>query len=247
MPLASLPMYDWPEIAAATDRLWARVRDEIRRGGMDAPDALLRGGDPREAWEAPDLLVGQTCGYPFATTLAVGLIGTPSYAVGATPGRYSSVIVVRAGSTLRSPEALSAATMAVNGRDSQSGYRAPLDLFRKAGLEMPARIVETGAHRRSIRAVAAGRADFAAIDSVAWRLALRHEPAAAALSVVAETDETWGLPLITAAANAGRAAILFGCVERAIAALERPDRDALMIDGLVATTPADYAPLAAAE
>lgn len=40
--LAALPMYDWPEILGETDAQWARLRDGLRRGGIDAPDELVR-------------------------------------------------------------------------------------------------------------------------------------------------------------------------------------------------------------
>ncbi len=60
-------------------------------------------------------------------------------------------------------------------------------------------IVETGGHRASIRAVAEGRADLAAIDCRAWALALRHEPCVRDLVVVGWTTERPGLPFVTGA------------------------------------------------
>ncbi len=240
-------MYDWPEVAPANDRLWKGIRLRLLQAGIPAPQALLRGGDLRALWTAPELLLAQTCGYPFSTTLRgrVCLVGTPSYAIGGAPGHYRSVIVAGAAAAGASLEELAAGTMAFNSADSQSGFRAPLRMLRRQGLPMPEVTLETGTHRASIRAVATGHAAFAAIDAVTWELALRHEPAAGALSVLAETEETWGLPLITAVANAARAAILFDCVGEAIAALDRESREMLLIDGLVATSAASYAPLAA--
>jgi len=40
--LATLPMYDWPEVWAENDTLWAAMRDALRAEGIDAPDALDR-------------------------------------------------------------------------------------------------------------------------------------------------------------------------------------------------------------
>ena len=34
---AALPMYDWPELTDATDRLWAALRDGLRAEGVAAP------------------------------------------------------------------------------------------------------------------------------------------------------------------------------------------------------------------
>lgn len=61
------------------------------------------------------------------------------------------------------------------------------------------RIVETGGHRASVRAVAEGRADLAAIDCRSWALALRHEPCARRLVVIGWTAERPGLPYVTGA------------------------------------------------
>jgi hypothetical protein len=60
-------------------------------------------------------------------------------------------------------------------------------------------IVETGGHRASIRAVAEGRADLAAIDCRAWALALRHEPCARDWSWSAGRRNGPGLPFVTGA------------------------------------------------
>ena len=59
--IASLPMYDRPETAAANDRLWQGVRTRLGEG----PEHLVRAGDPWEHWQSPDLLLSQTCGLPF--------------------------------------------------------------------------------------------------------------------------------------------------------------------------------------
>lgn len=40
--LAALPMYDWPEVLGETDAQWGRLRDGLRRGGVDAPEMLVR-------------------------------------------------------------------------------------------------------------------------------------------------------------------------------------------------------------
>ena len=247
MPIAALPMYDWPEVSPATDRLWEILRRQLTAAGLSPPARLSRETDPEALWTAPDLLLAQTCGYPFSTVLRdrVSLVGTPAYAIGCAPGNYCSVLVARKADRSASLEYLADGRMAFNARNSQSGFRAPLRLLRTVGLNQPRATLETGSHRASIRAVAEGEADFAAIDAVSWRLARRHEPAAGAVAIVAETPQTPGLPLITSAANRENAGIIFACVAEAIGALDKEARDALLLDGLVATTPDDYRPLAA--
>ncbi|NJS37916.1 MAG: hypothetical protein HC783_01730 [Rhodobacteraceae bacterium] len=99
VPIASLGMYDFGPAMAANDRLWAGLRGRLRAVGVAAPDALTRGeGAFWPAWEAPNLLLSQTCGYPFRARLVgrVTYVGTPDYGVeGCAPGQYRSVFVVR--------------------------------------------------------------------------------------------------------------------------------------------------------
>ncbi|MFN7224061.1 MAG: hypothetical protein ACK4MS_08580, partial [Paracoccaceae bacterium] len=97
--IASLGMYDRPETSAANDALWALIRDALRDRGRDAPQALTRGEAACwPAWQAPDLVLSQTCGLPFRSRLHdhVTLIGTPDYGVeGCAPGYYRSVLIAR--------------------------------------------------------------------------------------------------------------------------------------------------------
>ena len=81
--IASLPMYDWAEIKPVTDRLWTGIRDRLRAAGIEAPNELTRGIDMWDSWHDPDLLVSQTCGFPYRTKLhdKVTLVGTPDFAL----------------------------------------------------------------------------------------------------------------------------------------------------------------------
>lgn len=209
--IATLPMYDWPKHRAAIDARWAKLRGALRDGGFDAPDELTRDGDLQALWLSPDLLLGETCIYPLSTVLAghVRYVATPVYDVaGCGAGTYRSVIVRRGAGggmpppqteePVLPPEALSG-VMAANAPASMSGFVAVVRDCDALGLTMPGRddILWTGSHRDSIDAVAAGRADHAAIDCVTWSIALEYEPAAQGLHVAGWTASRPGLPLIT--------------------------------------------------
>jgi len=246
--LAVLPMYDWPEVRKATDRLWDCLRQALAAAGFAPPPTLDRTIAPIAAWRSPRLLLGQTCGLPFRQFLEgrVTLLGAPDYGVeGCPPGCYRSVLVARADDARAGLAAFAGARLALNGEGSQSGLGALVaalasrPVTRTAGPGFFGEALVTGAHRRSIVAVADGRADLAAIDAVSWRLALAHEPAAARLRVVGLTPPTPGLPYI-AAAGADRAA-LGDAVEAGIAALDAATRRALGLHGFARLTPADYA------
>jgi ABC-type phosphate/phosphonate transport system substrate-binding protein len=233
--IAALPMYDRPETAAALDRLWGAVRARLGSG----PDRLTRGEDPWQAWRSPDLLLGQTCGFPFRARLhpRVTLVGTPVHRLdGCAPGEYRSVIVVRTDGPTALAEA-AAGVLACNEALSQSGWAAVHAHLSAAGLSC-GRVLRTGAHRASARAVAEGGADFAALDAVSWQMMRRWDGFAARLRVLEATAPTPALPFITAA---GRdPAPLTAALEAAIEALDPQDRDTLCLHGLVQVPAAAY-------
>lgn len=238
--IASLAMYDWPELRAAHDRLWALIRDALAAQGIEAPARLTRNQSLWAAWESPDLILGQTCGMPYRTRLhgRVDLVATPDYALkDAPPGYYYSQFVVHADAPGDLGDFIDR-TLAFNGQDSQSGWAAPQNHVARLG-RCFRHTLHTGAHRDSARAVAAGRAAIAAIDAVTWRLIGSHLPEVAnRLRVIGHSAPTPGLPLITAPGRDRMA--LAGAVAQAIAALGADDRAALGLAGLAAIPAAAY-------
>jgi ABC-type phosphate/phosphonate transport system substrate-binding protein len=195
------------------------IRDE--QGILIAPDpATLPAGefDLPTLWRHPALLFGQTCWGPMEFELArhVAVIGQPDYGgiEGCAGPLYSSAIVMRrsdasAGAEQKAPangcaliplECLRGGRFAFNSLESMSGYLAlKRDLeHAHADLSLFAGLVETGSHRASVRAVANGTADVAAIDARSWELACRYEPPAQQLVVVGSTSHRQGLPFICA-------------------------------------------------
>lgn len=200
--IATLPMYDWPEERARVDARWAAIRDALRDGGFAAPNGLTRKEDLHALWTDPDLILGQTCGLPFALGLheTTRLIGTPDPGLPDTPaGYYRSVIVARADDP-RDERELLAARVALNGPDSQSGWGALAGWAEARGLALTGQLQVTGAHRTSARAIAQNKVDIAAIDAVSWDLVTRHDPEIAkTLRIIARTRPTPAPPLICAA------------------------------------------------
>lgn len=230
MSLASLPMYDRPELALAHDRLWQAVHTRLGRG----PERLTRGGDPWDHWLAPDLVLSQTCGLPFSTRLRgrVALVGTGDYRLDdCPPGHYYSVFVARTEDARSSPADFATARLACNDPHSQSGWGAPLAWARARGFRFT-RPSFTGAHARSAAEVAEGRADIAALDALTWRLITRHDPGVAArLRVIGRTPPTPALPFITAPAR--DPAPVFVALSAALAALSADDREVLSLHAIV--------------
>ena len=192
-------MYARPEIDAANAELWGSVRDQLRADGIDAPEMLDQNGVGYDYWENPNLLLSQTCGYPYRTRLreTVTLVGTPDYGLdGCPPGYYYSVILAQQSSPFQTIQDLQGATLAYNAKDSQSGYHGPMAHLAAYGIvAMPK--MQTGSHVASAKAVTDGHCNIAAIDAVTWRHMSRFDEVTDALRVVARSQPVPGLPLIT--------------------------------------------------
>lgn len=238
--IATLSMYDWPGQNVHWDALWAGIRDALRARGLDAPEALTRDGSLWDHWESPDLVLGQTCGMPYRQRLhgKVRLVGTLDHALSeAPPGYYYSVLVARRETPGEVPD-FREKTLAYNGLDSESGWAAAQNHAARHGFRFT-RKLHTGAHRESARAVAEGRADIAAIDAETWRLIGSYLPdIAGALRVVATTQPTPGLPLITA--DGRDADAIFDAVAEALGTADPETLRALHIRGITRIPAADY-------
>jgi len=195
--IASLPMYDRPEMAATIDLLWSHIRDHLR---IETPTVLTREGSLWDRWQAPDLVLSQTCGYPYRARLKgkVQLVAMPdNHLVGCPPGHYNSVFVTRADDPRSRLRDFADAPFAFNEPLSQSGWGAPQNHVAELGFTF-SHDIYTGAHIHSARAVADGRADIACIDALSWRLIQRHDPHAATLREITRTEPTPAPPFITA-------------------------------------------------
>lgn len=240
--IASLGMYDAADCQAANDRYWALIRDHLATQSCEVPAALLRGPDAYwPAWQSPDLILSQTCGYPYRARLhgKVTLVGTPDFGVeGCPPGYYRSLFIARKDDPRQTLRDFSGATFTYNEAMSQSGWAAPISHAQTIGLDL--RIgAPSGGHALSAQVVAEGRADLAAVDAVTWRLIQRNAPKIAdCLRVVDATPPSPGLPYITATHRDPvplRAAIV-----AAIAALTPTDRNTLGLRALVLLPPEAY-------
>ncbi|OWV78565.1 phosphate ABC transporter substrate-binding protein [Rhizobium sp. N122] len=225
MPLASIAMYVTSKpLADATAELWSFLRRYLSQAGLtDLPKTLDRTVAYDEAWLRPDLLLSQTCGYPFARRLRgkVRLVATPVYDYPGCDGPLMrSFIIVRTESPLRSLEDLRGTTAAINSPDSNSGsnlFRAAVAPLAREG-RFFGRIIETGSHGGSIAAVAEGRADSAAIDCVTYENVRRFDPGhLEGVRIIAETVKGPGLPFITSGdASDERVLLLRGALAAAV-------------------------------
>jgi ABC-type phosphate/phosphonate transport system substrate-binding protein len=256
MIVASLPMYDLPEVRPALDALWAGLARHLAREGVpDVPRSLSRAAPAGAVWSSPDLLLSQCCGYDLLHGFAGALraLATPCYrAPGCAGSAYASVVVVAEGSPARGLEDLRGGVCAINAWNSHSGMsalRALLAPLSKDG-RFFARIEVSGSHRASLAMVARREADVAAIDCVVHALLVRHRPAAVAgTRPLGRTPPAPAPPFVTRT-SAGEATVarLRAALLRAFddPALEATRTD-LLLAGIEVLPPAAYARIKAFE
>jgi ABC-type phosphate/phosphonate transport system substrate-binding protein len=234
--IASLPMYDFPEVRDATDALWSALAQRL------GADILLdRSADHHGAWRRNDLLFSQTCGYPFTHEFRnqLAYVATPHYAAdGCAGAHYCSILLAR---DLKPLADFLGARAAINARDSMSGMLA-LKLaaapWQRGGAFFADEIM-TGSHVGSMQAVQDGKADLCAIDCVTLALVRRHRPqAAAGLVEVGRSPSAPGLPYVT---RGGDVAMLRHALADVFAnPLLQSARAALLISGLSFLAAEDY-------
>lgn len=241
--IATLQMYDWPELRAATDLWWQGI---ARHLGVDIP--LSRPDGFSSSWHAPDLLLAQTCGYPFTHALKgqVKLVATPHYRTDGCEGPlYRSILFARERKPL---EAFRNGIAAVNTPDSMSGMLALKLVFAPLAKDgrFFSRALLTGGHLKSLDAVREGRADLCATDCVCVGLAKRHRPQALeGLVEIARSPLVPALPLVTRIGDVEklRKALALAFADPALSEA----RDALLLSGHSVLDPAAYEVIPALE
>ncbi|KVH05826.1 MULTISPECIES: phosphate/phosphite/phosphonate ABC transporter substrate-binding protein [Burkholderia] len=250
--IAVLPMYNvTPRHAALWRALLRDALDAFANAGGPAGVALPDAPDDLQAlWRRDDLLLSQTCGYPYrmlGLRDVVRLIATPVFdADGCDGARYRSVLVVSArvhaggATTLAACRGLRAA---FNGEDSHSGMNA----FRHAVAPHAhdgrffGSVTPFGSHLNVLRALASGEADCAAIDCVTFAYVRDALPGLLEdIRVIGTTAPAPGLPFVASRALADtQVGALRDALDRAIAADAERAR-VLRLRGFDRLSPADY-------
>lgn len=202
-PVAGLPMYDLPGLADWHAAWWGGLARHLRAAGVDDVPTTLSRLDTPALWSHPRLLFAQACGYPLMHAYAgrLRILATPCYAApGCAGSDYASAIVVREASRARTLKDMLGGRLAVNDPDSQSGcnaVHASVAVFCHGGPPF-GRLVITGSHIASLRAVREGVADVCAVDAVTHALLARHTPdSLRETRVLAWSERTPGLPYVT--------------------------------------------------
>jgi len=204
MLIASLPMYNIPEISKASSSLWSGIAKYLRLEGIKkVPDKLVFDQTLHTLWNDPDLLLSQCCGYDvvrrFESTLTP--LAVPYFDVDeCKDGEYSSLVVV--GDDCRFDDVLDmhGTIAAINGPESHSGMSSLRHLVapRHTDGRFFNDVLISGAHVESLGMLRRQEADVAAIDCVTYTLLSAYQPEAlAGTRVLGRTYHSPAPPYVT--------------------------------------------------
>jgi len=151
-------------------------------------------------------IITQTCGYPFIKRwaythepIAVPVFDVPGCT--SNTGQYSSWFITRTSNRADFLQQFRNKRVALNSENSNSGMnvlRYAISQLTSTEPFFSERLL-TGGHYQSMRAVAEGHADLAAIDVVTYALIKELEPSLCRkLKIIGQSEITQGLPFICA-------------------------------------------------
>lgn len=200
MAVADLTMYGQPEEVHTAYRTFVEAVAQRLGITLDAAPAELTA-----LWMHPNLLLAQTCGYPWVTQLRdkVSLVAAPRYTLpGCENATHCSFILVPESSDATRLEQLRHRRVVINSQDSNSGMnllRHTVAPLAKNG-RFFGQVLESGGHVNSMTMLQQGLADVAAVDAVTYGYLNRDQPdRVAGLRVLQCTRLSPSLPIITAA------------------------------------------------
>ena len=204
--LASLPMYNLPEMRAANARFWEALRGLLLEAGLpDMPETLTFERGPVPPRLEPELLFSQTCGYPLETVFkgqAIRLAAPIYDAPGCDGPTHRAFFVVPAASPAHDLADLKGGVYLLNSPVSNSGMNLPRRALAEIAGGRPffREIIITGNHPASLDRMLRGEGDVASIDCVTYAFWRRYRPAAAdQVRIVGETPPSPAIPFVTSA------------------------------------------------
>lgn len=197
----ALPMYNVsPRLQREYEAFAASL---LAQAEVQEAVTLLPSPELPALWHREDVLLTQTCGYPYMKSLRdkVSLLATPCFDFDGCEGSdYSSVIITRAGEVhaLADARGLIAAANDPHSNSGMNVLRHAVSLLATKG-RFFGEVKWSGSHAASLRMVRDGEADIAAIDCVTYGYLKEESPESLhGTDVLQYTAQTPGLPLVVA-------------------------------------------------
>lgn len=214
--------------------------------GADNPEATVVFDCSDETYLSPDLLIGHTCGYPYLKRWQATHepVAVPVFDIPGCDGTgYRSWFICRADDERDSLAEFSQGVVALNHADSNSG----MNVLRYALKDLSPRrtffrrVLNSGSHTESMRLVARGEADLAAIDAVSFHHVAALEPSlAGSVRVFSRSATTTGLPFIRPRESQFGTSRILQALNEALTSLPAPARDTLRLTGFSPVEVSDY-------
>ncbi len=234
-------MYPFPPIRPAWEALAAALNERLPW----VPTELDWAEDVHAAWRDESCIVSQACGWPVAAQLDghVRVIGAFSLALPDARGHeYRSVLLARRPG--RPVEFARPATVAAaNGPESLSGWVSLVSAIVGPASRWPGKVVWTGAHLASLRALQDGVVDVISVDALTLAHQQSIDPACTeGLHVIGHGPWTPSPPVVL---RAGATDNEVAACRQAFAEILADDSlawamEALKIDGFVPLDRSDY-------
>jgi ABC-type phosphate/phosphonate transport system substrate-binding protein len=210
--LASLPMYNLPEMRGANARFWEALRGLLVEAGLtDPPETLIFERGPVPPCLESELLFSQTCGYPLETVfkgqairLGAPLYDVPGCAMSRDGPTHRAFFLARADSPAQTLADLKGSVFLLNSPVSNSGMNLPRRALAGIAGGQPffRQVIETGGHPASLERLLRGEGDVASIDCVTYAFWKHYRPEAAAqVRILAETPISPAIPFVTSIAT----------------------------------------------
>lgn len=206
----------------------------------------LRFDTSSDIYQSPQLFLGHTCGYPYMTRWKQShqLVCVPEFEISGCSGtQYSSWFICHSDDQRSSFESFSGAIAVINGANSNSGmnvlrYQASLHTTNGRFFS---NFNTSGSHTESMRAVATGDADIAAIDAISYHHIVKSDPMLAnAIKVMGQSVYTTGLPFITHNNEQMDRSVLIDALNQCVEQSSDTNRERLKLIRFSEVSEADY-------
>ena len=212
--IVSFPMYNFAPLAGAYRRYWRDLRLHLSQNALLASvelpvqcnDSLELQKDLLAHWRDPQLLLSQSCGYPFVHLLhdQVSYVASYSYEQPycTKEAQYCALLIVHQDEQRSDLQDFAQTTAVCSAPDSFSGMEAlrwmiaPYVQDENKGF-FQSRFY-SGSHRASLAALKAKQAQITSVDCVTWHFLSSFYPQELeSLRMFAQSPEVPSLPLIT--------------------------------------------------
>ncbi len=231
----------WTALLSPLNEIVAQTDDSFLTSALQ-----LRFDTGSDIYRSTQLFLGHTCGYPYMTRWKQShrLVCVPEFEIpGCSGTQYSSWFICRSDDQRSSFESFAGAIAAINEENSNSGMNVlRYQASKHATNGRFFRDVNTsGSHTQSMRAVAAGDADIAAIDTISYHHIVKSDPVLAnAVKVMGQSVYTTGLPFITHNSERLDRSVLIDALNQCVEQLSDTNREHLKLIRFSEVKEADY-------